>query len=1081
MKTDGLKSVVLASLTLLSADALRAQPTASPTSLSFTYQVNNATLPATQTLTATLPKSTTTGYTLTAAVSPAGGWLTCTTKVTGSPLAFTVTANPTGLSPQSYSGIIYLGTNPATSVTQVAVTLLISKPPSSLAVAADTHATNYTPGTSGANPVLAYNFTTGDPWALPTSQYPALDVTSNGGTIPFTATAVSGSKTSNWLRINVLNQLPNVTTSGVALSGNYVPIYVSVDYSALAALDVGSYSGTITLTNIATSVVAATVNVSLFVSAGPPSIISIFPSSVIAAASSGRVPPVITIWGNNFFSNSSVQLTPDGAQPLPALVPVLLNRQYLQATLNPSYLTKPGTFTITVANPSTLTNPTPQEATVAFAVTDGTVPAISAILNAANYQSSATWKGTVGLDPVPVQPLPGSTAVSPRELVAIFGQNIGPGSVVSAQASIIAPGTFPSTFPTAIPFPYLPALPPSTAAGTVTYTVMFRFANHDPTILDPATLLQAAFVAIPAPIIMVSNNQINAVVPVPPSAAFATAPPIVNLNTLGSLAAWVQVVETGGTATPPYTDWFPVTYVPEVPGIFTFGGLGLGQAAVLNNDSTGGVSINSAKNPAPKGSTISLYVTGMGDLMAGSTITVTDALKTRASLVYPLIITPTPVITATLVPSAVAVPIPVVQSTFSITSLQATGGTPPYTWTATSGLPPGMGLSTAGLLSGVPTGIAGSSYALAVNITDSTEVPLVAIATYTVNVSAPTVTVTTTGLVTGMETLAYSTTLAATGGKGPYTWSSTGLGATGLSLSAGGVLTGTPIALGSPYTLTFTATDSSTAPGVASAPVTITLFVVLAPSMTITTQSLPNGVVNSPYVSTTLQQQGGTLPVAWTATSLPPGLTLSLTGVLSGVPTTAASPVNIGVLATDSSGTTKTAGFTFVVNIAAPVSITTPSPLPGGIQSAAYPALWMHATGGTPPYTWSASGLPLGMTMSPTPATLTAAPAAGSPLLWPSGVVSGVPGVPFYLPLPDGAVALGAVSVADSTCRVEINGQPAVTSYAGASQGSVAGLTQINAIVPPTAPTGASIPLIVYIGPVSTARASQLSVTLAVQ
>lgn len=76
---------------------------------------------------------------------------------------------------------------------------------------------------------------------------------------------------------------------------------------------------------------------------------------------------------------------------------------------------------------------------------------------------------------------------------------------------------------------------------------------------------------------------------------------------------------------------------------------------------------------------------------------------------------------------------------------------------------------------------------------------------------------------------------------------------------------------------------------------------------------------------------------------------------------------------------------------------------------------------------------------------------------------------------------MGAVSVADSTCRVEINGQAAVTSYAGASQGSVAGLTQINAIVPPTAPTGAAIPLIVYIGPVSTARASQLSVTLAVQ
>jgi hypothetical protein len=156
------------------------------------------------------------------------------------------------------------------------------------------------------------------------------------------------------------------------------------------------------------------------------------------------------------------------------------------------------------------------------------------------------------------------------------------------------------------------------------------------------------------------------------------------------------------------------------------------------------------------------------------------------------------------------------------------------------------------------------------------------------------------------------------------------------------------------------------------------------------------------------------------------------------------------------------ASFIYTVNISPSVSVTTAS-LPSGSQSVTYPALAMQAAGGTPPYTWSAAGLPLGMIMSS------------------SGVLSGVPTVPFYLPLPDGAVALGAVYVADNTYRVEINGQAAVTSYAGASAGSVAGLTQINAIVPPTAPTGAAIPLIVYIGRSNSSRASQLSVTLAVQ
>ena len=142
--------------------------------------------------------------------------------------------------------------------------------------------------------------------------------------------------------------------------------------------------------------------------------------------------------------------------------------------------------------------------------------------------------------------------------------------------------------------------------------MLFKFGTY-PTIVS-------------APIIMVSSNQINAVVPVPPPAAL--------VYTLTAPNAWVQVQETTGTgasATVVTTSWYPVTFVPEVPGVFTFGGLGLGQAAVLNYDVTAGYSINSAKNPAPKGSTFSLYVTGMGDLTAGSTITVTDSSITAGT------------------------------------------------------------------------------------------------------------------------------------------------------------------------------------------------------------------------------------------------------------------------------------------------------------------------------------------------------------------------------------------------------------------------------------------------------------------
>jgi len=78
-------------------------------------------------------------------------------------------------------------------------------------------------------------------------------------------------------------------------------------------------------------------------------------------------------------------------------------------------------------------------------------------------------------------------------------------------------------------------------------------------------------------------------------------------------------------------------------------------------------------------------------------------------------------------------------------------------------------------------------------------------------------------------------------------------------------------------------------------------------------------------------------------------------------------------------------------------------------------------------------------------------------------------------------VATGALTVADSTVRVDIAGQPAVVSYAGTCPGAVAGLVQINAIVPPTVAAGAATSITVSIGTAQTARQSQPGVTLVVK
>ena len=84
-------------------------------------------------------------------------------------------------------------------------------------------------------------------------------------------------------------------------------------------------------------------------------------------------------------------------------------------------------------------------------------------------------------------------------------------------------------------------------------------------------------------------------------------------------------------------------------------------------------------------------------------------------------------------------------------------------------------------------------------------------------------------------------------------------------------------------------------------------------------------------------------------------------------------------------------------------------------------------------------------------------------------------------PLADGEVATAPLAVADGTVRVDIAGQPAVVSYAGASPGAVAGLVQINAIVPPTVAAGKAVPITVSIGSAATARRSQPGATLAIK
>jgi hypothetical protein len=123
-------------------------------------------------------------------------------------------------------------------------------------------------------------------------------------------------------------------------------------------------------------------------------------------------------------------------------------------------------------------------------------------------------------------------------------------------------------------------------------------------------------------------------------------------------------------------------------------------------------------------------------------------------------------------------------------TLTGTGGTGPYTFSVLSGsLPPGLSLASGGGITG--TASTGGSYTFSVGLADTAG--NTGSASYTINIGASILTVSPATLPNGTQNSAYSQTVTASGGTGPYTFAVTsGSVPAGLALDSGGNLTGTP-------------------------------------------------------------------------------------------------------------------------------------------------------------------------------------------------------------------------------------------------------------------------------------------------
>ncbi|MFZ3138073.1 MAG: putative Ig domain-containing protein [Thermodesulfovibrionales bacterium] len=313
--------------------------------------------------------------------------------------------------------------------------------------------------------------------------------------------------------------------------------------------------------------------------------------------------------------------------------------------------------------------------------------------------------------------------------------------------------------------------------------------------------------------------------------------------------------------------------------------------------------------------------------------------------------------------------------------LQTSGGQAPIIFSLTSGsLPPGLILSSTGLISGTPMGM--GTYNFTATVTDSCAAGAQSLqGDFSITVNAapcPALSIISPSTLTsGTVGQGYTYQIATSGGQAPITFSIiSGELPSGLILSSSGSITGTPLTAGT-WNFTVRATDSCvlalriSKKSVSDKSFSITINPAACPSFAYTSPAtLSNGTVGQAY-SYQLQTSGGQTPIifSFVSGSLPPGLNLGSTGLISGIPTSSEA-YSFTVSATDScaAGAQSLQGnFSITVN-AAPcpaLSIISPSTLTSGTVGQGY-TYQIATSGGQAPITFSlvSGALPSGLSMS---------------------------------------------------------------------------------------------------------------------
>lgn len=216
-------------------------------------------------------------------------------------------------------------------------------------------------------------------------------------------------------------------------------------------------------------------------------------------------------------------------------------------------------------------------------------------------------------------------------------------------------------------------------------------------------------------------------------------------------------------------------------------------------------------------------------------------------------------------------------------TLEGSGLPSNVTWEVTSGaLPAGLTLSSAGVISGTPTALGSSTFTVKATANEINFGPTrIDSKTYTLNVVSLAASASRS---VGEVGIRFNTTLVASGGQSPYTWSAKSGVPAGLSIGPNGAVTGRPTRAGS-YPVVVQVTDAN---GTTS---DVEVRLIIRARLAIASKSLPVASAGRAYRAK-VAARGGVEGKRWAITrgALPRGLKLgAISGAITGVPTTAAS------------------------------------------------------------------------------------------------------------------------------------------------------------------------------------------------